>query len=445
MEAYMAIRIRGGVTRRGLLATAASATAHFGHRIDRQALSQPRRRPAARHPWRAIGRRVARTRRDLGARRPVRRACWSSSRPRDSFQEHAHGVFVDALPESDFTAKALDRGTARRAGHLLSRPLPGPAHRPRSSGEPMVGRFRTAPADRRSISFVWSGDYRRTGLGHRRGARRHAHLRHHAAQPAGLLHPQWRQRSMRMAPIARRAKAAERRDLEKHRHRGEVEGRGDARRVSRQLQIQSSRQERAAPSTPKSRSSASGTTTRSPTTGGRASRSRAPSISARNTSRRTRCCSRRARSRAFHGIHADARLDRSSRAASTARISYGPLLDIFDARHAQLPRPQRRGQRGDATARTPTSWARASRLAQARTARFTRHLEGDRRRHADRADRAIRRRPQMGRRGDRPGRRPAAAAASSRSPTCLSFIKHAGVRNTALAHRRRALHRRSLL
>jgi len=43
-------------------------------------------------------------------------------------------------------------------------------------GEPMTGRFRTAPSDQRSISFVWSGDTAGPRLGHRRSARRHAHL-----------------------------------------------------------------------------------------------------------------------------------------------------------------------------------------------------------------------------------------------------------------------------
>jgi alkaline phosphatase D len=32
-------------------------------------------------------------------------------------------------------------------------------------GEPMVGRFRTAPADKRSISFTWSGDTVGQGFG----------------------------------------------------------------------------------------------------------------------------------------------------------------------------------------------------------------------------------------------------------------------------------------
>ena len=51
---------------------------------------------------------------------------------------------------------------------------------PTMIGEPMVGRFRTAPADRRSISFVWSGDTAGQGWGIDAVARRHAHLRDNA-------------------------------------------------------------------------------------------------------------------------------------------------------------------------------------------------------------------------------------------------------------------------
>ena len=82
----------------------------------------------------------------------------------DSFKTVHSGVFVDALPESDFTAKALIEGLpagqdifyrVRFQNHSASTIL----------GEPMIGRFRTAPADRRSISFVWSGDTAGQGWG----------------------------------------------------------------------------------------------------------------------------------------------------------------------------------------------------------------------------------------------------------------------------------------
>jgi len=40
----------------------------------------------------------------------------------DSFRDIPHGTFVDALPETDFTAKTLIEGCGR-AGHLLPHPF----------------------------------------------------------------------------------------------------------------------------------------------------------------------------------------------------------------------------------------------------------------------------------------------------------------------------------
>jgi alkaline phosphatase D len=82
----------------------------------------------------------------------------------DSFKTLHSGVFVDALPDSDFTAKALIENLPSgqdifyriRAQDLAS---------PTILGEPVVGRFRTAPGDRRSVSFVWSGDVAGQGWG----------------------------------------------------------------------------------------------------------------------------------------------------------------------------------------------------------------------------------------------------------------------------------------
>jgi len=51
----------------------------------------------------------------------------------------------------------VDRWPARRPGHLLSHPLPGPRladHHRRAGDRPLSQRA----ADRRSVSFVWSGD-----------------------------------------------------------------------------------------------------------------------------------------------------------------------------------------------------------------------------------------------------------------------------------------------
>jgi alkaline phosphatase D len=64
---------------------------------------------------------------------------------------------LDALPDSDFTAKALLEGLP--AGQdIFYRVAFENLASPTIIGEPQIGRFRTAPSDRRSVSFVWSGD-----------------------------------------------------------------------------------------------------------------------------------------------------------------------------------------------------------------------------------------------------------------------------------------------
>ena len=82
----------------------------------------------------------------------------------DSFKEICHTAFVDALPETDFTAKALIENMPPGQDifyRLRFQDLSFSA----ATGEPMVGHFRTAPADGRSISFVWSGDTAGQGWG----------------------------------------------------------------------------------------------------------------------------------------------------------------------------------------------------------------------------------------------------------------------------------------
>src|SRR4029077_16780689 len=82
----------------------------------------------------------------------------------DSFKTIARAVFVDALPETDFTANALIEGLP--AGQdIFYRISFQDLASPTIVGEPMTGRFRTAPSDRRSISFVWSGDTAGQGWG----------------------------------------------------------------------------------------------------------------------------------------------------------------------------------------------------------------------------------------------------------------------------------------
>jgi len=81
----------------------------------------------------------------------------------DSFKD-ARGVFVDALPETDFTAKALIENLPAGQDIFYRIRLQDIAD-PGVTSEPMVGRFRTAPTDRRSVSFVWSGDTAGQGWG----------------------------------------------------------------------------------------------------------------------------------------------------------------------------------------------------------------------------------------------------------------------------------------
>jgi alkaline phosphatase D len=82
----------------------------------------------------------------------------------ESFNVIRQGAYVDALPEGDFTAKALIDGLP--AGQeIFYRIRFQDLATPSIVGEPAVGRFRTAPSDRRSISFVWSGDTAGQGWG----------------------------------------------------------------------------------------------------------------------------------------------------------------------------------------------------------------------------------------------------------------------------------------
>ena len=75
----------------------------------------------------------------------------------DSFKDVIDGVFVDALPETDFTAKALIENLP--SGQDIFYRLTFLNHaEPNILSAPIVGRFRTAPSARRTVTFCWSGD-----------------------------------------------------------------------------------------------------------------------------------------------------------------------------------------------------------------------------------------------------------------------------------------------
>jgi alkaline phosphatase D len=81
----------------------------------------------------------------------------------DTFREIRRAVFVDALPESDFTAKTLidDLPPAQDIFYRISFQDLSTA----VFGESQIGHFRTAPRHRSATSFVWSGDTMGQGWG----------------------------------------------------------------------------------------------------------------------------------------------------------------------------------------------------------------------------------------------------------------------------------------
>src|ERR1700751_3702509 len=69
-----------------------------------------------------------------------------------------------ALPESDFTAKMLLENLPGGQDIFYRVKFCALAH-PGLESEPVVGRFRTAPSDKRDVSFVWGGDVAGQGWG----------------------------------------------------------------------------------------------------------------------------------------------------------------------------------------------------------------------------------------------------------------------------------------
>jgi alkaline phosphatase D len=149
---------RGAVrpTRRGFLAGASSVLVAMPH------LSRASDRPRITHGVQSgdvsIDSGIVWARADRPARMLVEVATT------DSFRNVRSSVFVDALPETDFTAKALIEGLP--AGQDFFYRVRFQDHSfPDALSEPQIGRFRTAPSERRSVSFVWSGDTAGGGWG----------------------------------------------------------------------------------------------------------------------------------------------------------------------------------------------------------------------------------------------------------------------------------------
>src|SRR6201994_1897391 len=71
---------------------------------------------------------------------------------------------IAALPETDFTAKMLLENLPGGQDIFYRIRFRDLAHSS-IEGEPVTGRFRTAPSDRRDVSFVWGGDVAGQGWG----------------------------------------------------------------------------------------------------------------------------------------------------------------------------------------------------------------------------------------------------------------------------------------
>jgi alkaline phosphatase D len=149
-------------TRRRFLATGAATTLLTGAGgIARPYLSRAADRPQISHGVQSgdvsVDSGVVWARADRPARMLVETATT------DSFKD-PRGVFVDALPETDLTAKALIENLPSGQDIFYRIRFQDIAD-PGILSEPAVGRFRTAPTDRRPVSFVWSGDTAGQGWG----------------------------------------------------------------------------------------------------------------------------------------------------------------------------------------------------------------------------------------------------------------------------------------
>ena len=183
----MTVLLRKGepLTRRRLL-TGFASTAAIATGIGKPFISRAADRPMITHGVQSgdvsIGSGVVWARAD----RPARMLVEVSTT--DSFKIIRDTVYVDALPETDFTAKALLEGLPPGQDIFYRIFVPGSRiteHYRRESDRPFPHR-----PERPAFRFVsLVGRYGGAGLGHRRNARRNADLCDDARQPAGFLHP----------------------------------------------------------------------------------------------------------------------------------------------------------------------------------------------------------------------------------------------------------------
>ncbi|MFL6791668.1 MAG: alkaline phosphatase D family protein [Bradyrhizobium sp.] len=159
----ISIRAKRGLTRRQLLVRSASTAALAGW----GGLARPYLSRAADRPQIACGLQSGDVSADSAviwarADRPARMQVECSSV--ESFKTILRAASADALPDSDFTSKLLLDGLPP-AQDIFYRVRFESMDENGIVGEVQAGHFRTAPSDRRSVSFVWSGDTAGQGWG----------------------------------------------------------------------------------------------------------------------------------------------------------------------------------------------------------------------------------------------------------------------------------------
>lgn len=110
---------------------------------------------------------------------------WSTT---ESFSNAVRLHPIDALPASDLSVKRLVDGLPADQD-IFWRAVAADLTDPNARSEPAIGRFRTAPASRRSIRFAWSGDTAGQGWGideSRGGMKTYATMASH--QPDFFIH-----------------------------------------------------------------------------------------------------------------------------------------------------------------------------------------------------------------------------------------------------------------
>ncbi|VIO66834.1 alkaline phosphatase D family protein [Bradyrhizobium ivorense] len=155
----MTIRFSRKLTRRRFLSTAAAAGAGV---IAMPYLSRAADRPVITHGVQSgdvgVDGGVVWARADRPAQMMVEVAT------SESFKDARTLPPIAALPESDFTAKMLLENLPSGQDIFYRVRFRDLSHID-IVGEPVVGRFRTAPSDRRDVSFVWGGDVAGQGWG----------------------------------------------------------------------------------------------------------------------------------------------------------------------------------------------------------------------------------------------------------------------------------------